>query len=264
MGCRAKLLTMRGLEDKVVVVAGGAGGIGTATSIRLAEEGAKVVVGDLNEGAAKEVADQISSKGGTAIAAQFDVADDASIAALVAAALDAFGGIDGCHANAADLSVPVIMGDTDALDVDLDIWDRTMQVNLRGFLLCTRHVVPEMLKRGGGAIVYTSSAAAFVGETARPSYAAAKSGVNALMRHVASKWGKQHIRANAIAPGLIVSDQMSDVIPKEMQDRTLKGTRSWRLGHPRDIAAMVAFLLSDDGEWVNGQVVSVDGGVTMR
>jgi NAD(P)-dependent dehydrogenase (short-subunit alcohol dehydrogenase family) len=255
---------MRGLREKVVVVAGGAGGIGTATCVRLAEEGAKVVVGDLNETAAKEVADRITSTGGSALAAQFDVADDESVAALVATAVDAFGGVDLCHANAADLSVPVIMGDTDALDVDLDIWDRTMQVNLRGFLLCTRHVIPELLKRGGGAIVYTSSAAAFVGEPARPSYAAAKSGVNALMRHVASKWGKQHVRANAIAPGLIVSDQMSEVIPQDMQQRTLKGTRSWRLGHPNDIAAMVAFLLSDDGEWVNGQVISVDGGVTLR
>lgn len=255
---------MRGLEGKVVVVAGGAGGIGTATSVRLGEEGAKVVVGDLNEAAAQAVVDRITGAGGEAIAVQFDVSNDDAVAALVHAGVDAFGGIDACHANAADLSVPVIMGDTDALDVDLDIWDRTMQVNLRGFLLCTRHVVPELLRRGGGAIVYTSSAASFVGEPARPSYAAAKSGVNALMRHVASKWGKQHVRANAIAPGLVVSDQMSEVIPKDMQDRTLKGTRSWRLGHPRDIAAMVAFLLSDDGEWINGQVISVDGGVTLR
>src|SRR5882724_5135273 len=97
--------------------------------------------------------------------------------------------------GAGDLSVPVIMGDTDALDVALAIWDRTMQVNLRGFLLTTRHVIPQMLDRGAGAIVFTSSAASFVGEPARPSYAAAKSGVNALMRHVASKWGKQRIRA---------------------------------------------------------------------
>lgn len=255
---------MRGLEGKVVVVAGGAGGIGTATSIRLGEEGAHVVVGDLNEAAARAVAQQVTKAGGAAIAVPFDVSDDSSVAALVAAAVDEFGGVDLCHANAADLSVPVIMGDTDALDVDLAIWDRTMEVNLRGFLLCTRHVIPQFLDRGAGAIVYTSSAASFVGEPARPSYAAAKSGVNALMRHVASKWGKKHIRANAIAPGLVVSDEMSEVIPKDMQERTLKGTRSWRLGHPRDIAAMVAFLLSDDGEWVNGQVISVDGGVTMR
>lgn len=255
---------MRGLEGKVVVVAGGAGGIGTATSVRLGEEGAKVVVGDLNDAAAKEVAERISSSGGAAIAVPFDVSDDDSVAALIGAAVDAFGGIDGLHANAADLSVPVIMGDTDALDIDLEIWDRTMHVNLRGFLLCTRHVVPHLLERGGGAIVYTSSAASFVGEPARPAYAAAKSGVNALTRHVASKWGKKRVRANAIAPGLVISDQMSDVIPKDLQDRTLKGTRSARLGHPNDIAAMVAFLMSDDGEWVNGQVISVDGGVTLR
>jgi NAD(P)-dependent dehydrogenase (short-subunit alcohol dehydrogenase family) len=255
---------MRGLKDKVVVMAGGAGGIGTATSVRLGEEGAKVVVGDLNESAANDVAGRITASGGTAIGVQFDVADEASVAALFAAAKEAFGGVDRCHANAADLSVPVIMGDTDALDVALEVWDRTMQVNLRGFLLCTRYAIPAFAERGGGAIVYTSSAASFVGEPARPSYAAAKSGVNALMRHVASRWGKQHVRANAIAPGLIVSDEMSEVIPKDMQDRTLKGTRSWRLGHPRDIAAMVAFLLSDDGEWINGQVVSVDGGVTLR
>jgi NAD(P)-dependent dehydrogenase (short-subunit alcohol dehydrogenase family) len=255
---------MRGLRGKVAVVAGGAGGIGTATSYRLAEEGTNVVVGDLNADAAQAVARHIVARGGAAIGVQFDIADEGSVAALVDAAVDEFGGVDLCHANAADLSVPVIMGDTDALDVDLAIWDRTMQVNLRGFLLTTRHVIPQMLDRGAGAIVYTSSAASFVGEPARPSYAAAKSGVNALMRHVASKWGKQRIRANAIAPGLVVSDEMSEVIPEDLQRRTLKGTRLWRLGHPNDIAAMVAFLLSDDGEWITGQVVSVDGGVTLR
>ncbi|HEV3226430.1 MAG TPA: SDR family oxidoreductase [Acidimicrobiales bacterium] len=255
---------MRGLHGTVVVVAGGAGGIGTATSLRLGEEGASVVVGDLNEAAAHEVARRITAAGGRAVAASFDVADDASVAALFEAADAAFGGVDCVHANAADLSVPVIMGDTDALDVDLDVWDRTLAVNLRGFLLCTRHAIPRLLERGGGAIVYTSSAASFVGEPARPSYAAAKSGVNALMRHVASRWGKQRVRANAVAPGLVVSDEMSEVIPQDLQQRTLKGTRSWRLGHPRDIAAMVAFLMSDDGEWINGQVISVDGGVTLR
>src|SRR3954447_3486790 len=107
---------MRGLKDKVAVVAGGAGGIGTATSIRLAEEGARVVVGDLNEDAAKAAADRITAGGGTAIPVPFDVSDEDSVRDLMAAAVDAFGGVDLCHANAADLSVPVITGDTDALD----------------------------------------------------------------------------------------------------------------------------------------------------
>jgi NAD(P)-dependent dehydrogenase (short-subunit alcohol dehydrogenase family) len=253
---------MRGLDGKVAVIAGGAGGIGTATSVRLGEEGARVVVGDLDENAAVDVAAQITSVGGEAIGVQFDVSDDDSVGALIGAAVDAFGGVDLVHANAADLSI--VMSDTNALDIDLDIWDRTLHVNLRGFLLCTRHAIPQFLERGGGAIVYTSSAASFVGEPERPAYASAKSGVNALMRHVASKYGKKHIRANAIAPGLVVSDRMREVMPQAMLDGTLKGTRSWRLGHPTDIAAMVAFLLSDDGEWINGQVISVDGGVTLR
>jgi NAD(P)-dependent dehydrogenase (short-subunit alcohol dehydrogenase family) len=252
---------MRGLEGKVAVVAGGAGGIGTATSMRLAEEGCKVVVGDLSD-EASAVAAAIKAAGGDAISCSVDISDDASVEALITSANEAYGGVDLFHANAADLSI--IMSDTNVLDIDLDIWDHTMAVNLRGFLLCTRHAIPQFQERGGGAIVYTSSAASFVGEPERPAYAAAKSGVNALMRHVASRFGKQHIRANAIAPGLIVSDRMREVMPQALLDGTLKGTRSWRLGHPTDIAAMVAFLLSADGEWVNGQVISVDGGVTLR
>ena len=242
-------------------MAGGAGGIGTATCLRLAAEGCKVVVGDISDEAADVVA-AITAVGGEATACTVDISDDDSVAALVATAVTEYGSIDLFHANAADLSI--VMSDTNALDIDLDIWDRTLTVNLRGFLLCTRHVIPHFLEQGGGAIVYTSSAASFVGEPERPAYAAAKSGVNALMRHVASKYGKKHIRANAIAPGLIVSDRMREVMPPALLEGTLKGTRSWRLGHPNDIAAMVAFLLSDDGEWINGQVISVDGGVTLR
>jgi NAD(P)-dependent dehydrogenase (short-subunit alcohol dehydrogenase family) len=229
--------------------------------MRLAEEGCKVVVGDLSDEASAVVA-AIKAAGGDAISCSVDISDDKSVEGLITSANEAYGGVDLFHANAADLSI--IMSDTNVLDIDLDIWDHTMAVNLRGFLLCTRHAIPQFQERGGGAIVYTSSAASFVGEPERPAYAAAKSGVNALMRHVASRFGKHHIRANAIAPGLIVSDRMREVMPQALLDGTLKGTRSWRLGHPTDIAAMVAFLLSDDGEWVNGQVISVDGGVTLR
>src|SRR5436190_3147658 len=210
---------MRGLEGKVVVVAGGAGGIGTATSLRLAQEGCKVVVGDISDEGAAVVA-AIKGSGGEATACSVDISDDSSVGALIATAVEVYGGIDLFHANAADLSI--VMSDTNALDIDLDIWDRTLNVNLRGFLLCTRHAIPQFLERGGGAMVYTSSAASFVGEPERPAYAAAKSGVNALMRHVASKYGKKHIRANAIAPGLIVSDRMRAVMPEAALDGTLK------------------------------------------
>ncbi len=171
---------MRGLTDKVAVVAGGGSGIGAATAVRLGEEGAQVVVGDLAADNAEAVAAGIRRSGGRAVSAEFDISVDESVDALMAAAVAAFGGVDRLHANAADMTAAAILSDTDAVDVDLGVFDRTIEVNLRGFLLCTRHVVPLMLQRGGGAIVYTSSATAHVGEPQRPSYGISKSGINAL------------------------------------------------------------------------------------
>lgn len=255
---------MRGLNAKAVLVAGGAGGIGTATCLRLAEEGARVAVGDLDRDAAEAVAGQIRSAGGEALSMGLDIGDEESVISAVQATVEAFGRLDGVHVNAADLSPETIGRDTDAVDIDLDAFDRTIRTNLRGHLLCTRHAVPQLLEGGGGALVYTSSAAAFIGERERPAYAVAKSGINAMVRHVASKWGKKGVRANAIAPGLVLTDTIQQSLDPSFRDMALKGSRSPRLGRPADIAAMVAFLLSADAEWINGQVVSVDGGATMR
>jgi NAD(P)-dependent dehydrogenase (short-subunit alcohol dehydrogenase family) len=251
---------MRGLTRKVVVVAGGAGGIGTATSVRLSEEGAAVVVGDVNVNAAEVVVARIRATGGTAIAVQVDISDDASVAALVEAAIKTYGGVDMLHVNAAANTTL----DSDALSVPLEVFDQTIAVDLRGHLLCTRHALPELLKRGGGAIVYTSSGAAFVGQPERPCYAMAKSGLHALVRHVATRWGKKGVRANAVAPGLVVHEGINNALPEGLQDAVLRVTPSPRLGKPEDVAAMVAFLFSDDGQWINGQVISVDGGGTQR
>jgi NAD(P)-dependent dehydrogenase (short-subunit alcohol dehydrogenase family) len=121
-----------------------------------------------------------------------------------------------------------------------------------------------MLERGGGAIVYTSSGAAFIGEAERPSYAMAKAGIHALMRHVASRWGKAGIRANVVAPGFVLTENNLKTMPEQLKVLALGKTRSTRTGKPEDIAAMACLLLSDDGEWINGQVISVDGGATMR
>lgn len=255
---------MRGLAGKVAVVAGGAGGIGTATSIRLAEEGASVVVGDVNAEAAAEVAARIHSAGGRAIARGFDISDEAQVSDLVQVAIKEFGGIDALHANAADLSPGVIGGDSDVVDMAMEVFDRTVAVNLRGHVLCARRAVPAMLERGGGALVFTSSAAAYVGEPERPAYAITKSGITALVRHIASRWGKKGIRANAIAPGLVLTPTVQEGLEPQFRERVLRIGRSARLGRPEDIAAMAAYLMSDDGEWINGQVLSVDGGALMR
>ncbi len=255
---------MRGLPGKVIVLAGGAGGIGTATCTRLAEEGATVVVGDIDQGAAEAIASGITAAGGRAVGTGVDVRDEESVARLYGLAVDAFGGVDGTHINAADLRPEVIFSDTDAGDVDLGVFDHTLDVDLRGHLLCARAAIPVLLARGGGAIVHTSSAAAFMGDRTRPSYAIAKSGINALVRHMAARWGKEGIRANAVAPGVVITPTVAARGVSDFQREALKRTPSPRLGRPGDIAAMVAFLLSDDGEWVNGQVVSVDGGSTKR
>ena len=253
---------MRRLENKVLVVVGGATGIGEATAQRLAAEGAHVVIGDVNHLGAQQVVERILAAGGIARAQACDIADDRSVAALIAAAVSAYGGLDGIHINAADLKA--IRHDTDAVEVDLDIFDRTLAVNLRGHLLCTRHAIPQLLKRGGGAIVYTSSGAADMGEPTRVSYAVSKSGLQALMRHVAARWGKEGIRANAIAPGLVITEQLKAHFPENLRKATLAITRSPRLGTSEDIAAMVAMLMSADGEWINGQTIGVDGGALFR
>lgn len=253
---------MRRLEGKVLIVAGGGSGIGAVVAQRLAQEGAAVVVGDLNAAAAEAVAASIVASGGRASGIGCDIADEAAANALVAAAVRDHGGLDGIHVNAADMQA--IRSDGDALQLDLAVFDRTLAVNLRGHLLCTRAALPELLKRGGGAIVYTSSGAADMGEPTRLSYAVSKSGLHALMRHVASRWGKQGIRANAVAPGLVITEQLREHFPENLRQATLAITRSPRLGASEDIAAMVAMLMSADGEWINGQVIGVDGGAMFR
>jgi NAD(P)-dependent dehydrogenase (short-subunit alcohol dehydrogenase family) len=249
---------MRGLNDRIVVVAGAATGIGAASAGRLAEEGAKVVVGDINLAGAEETAHAIESAGGTAIAVHYDQADDSSVAKLIAHAVDHFGGLHGLHANAADGR------DTDLLDMDIAVWERTLRVDLIGYAVAIREALPHLLAAGGGGIVCTSSDACSIGEPTRPAYAAAKAGVNALIRHVASRWGKEGIRANAIAPGMVLTETAKREVGQDFLDEMRAAHRSPRLGEPTDIAAAVAYLLSDDGEWVNGQVWSVDGGVYLR
>ena len=253
----------RGLTGKVAVIAGGATGIGAATAARLGAEGALVVVGDISGAGAEATAQAILATGGSATAVSFDLADPASVRALIDSAVDEFGGVDLLFNVGSDMSM--LRGDTDVVDIDLDVWNRTMTVTLRGYLASMKYAIPAMLTRGGGAIVNMSSAAAFIGEPTRPAYATAKAGIGAPTRPVASQWGKDGIRCNAVAPGFTGTEMMR-AVPQwpELEAAALRGTRSTRVGHPDDIAAMVAFLMSDEGAWVNGQVINIDGGALLR
>jgi NAD(P)-dependent dehydrogenase (short-subunit alcohol dehydrogenase family) len=254
---------MGSLTDKVAVVVGGATGIGAATAVRLGAEGCRVVVGDVAAEAAARTAARITAAGDTAVHVAFDLADPPSVAALMDAAATAFDGVDLLFNVGADMGA--IRSDTDVVDIEFDVWDRVMAVNLRGYVAAMKYAIPLMLRRGGGAIVNMSSAAAFQGEPARPAYATAKAGIGALTRHVASRWGKDGVRCNAVAPGFTATETIRSV-PQwpELEAGALKRIRGTRVGEPGDIAALVAFLLSDEGGWINGQVVNIDGGTVLR
>ncbi|WP_395397665.1 SDR family NAD(P)-dependent oxidoreductase [Novosphingobium sp. BL-8A] len=252
------------LAGKRLVVIGAGTGIGAATAERLCAEGARVAVLDINMPAAEAVASRLADEGHDAFAVAVDIADEASVDAAISQAAARLGGLDGAHVNAADLRT--IFADSDALALDLAVFDRTLAVNLRGHLLCTRAVLPHLLAAGGGAIVYTSSDAGDIGEPERPSYAASKSGLNALMRHVASRWGKQGVTANCVAPGFVMTPEMTagGQVPSDWIALCLEQTRSTRLGKAEDIAGVAAMLLSEDGRWINGQVVHVNGGALLN
>jgi NAD(P)-dependent dehydrogenase (short-subunit alcohol dehydrogenase family) len=253
------------LKDRRIIVFGSATGIGAATVKRLAQEGARVCAADINVDVAQQVA---RAAGGDCFAILCDISDEASVNAATEAAVSRFGGLDGAHINAADLRV--IMNDSDALAIDLEVFDRTVAVNLRGHLLCTRAVVPHLTKNAASAIVYTSSGSAHGGEPTRPCYAMTKAGVNALMRHVAARWGREGLTANALAPGFTVTGEMRVQMEanaeeaKKWADYFMSRTPHTRLGESEDHAAMVALLLSDDGRWINGTVIDVNGGSLMR
>jgi NAD(P)-dependent dehydrogenase (short-subunit alcohol dehydrogenase family) len=255
---------MRGLTGKVIVVAGGgtaaAGpGNGAATAIRLADEGASVVVGDLSGDAANGTVGLIEDRGGRAVALEFDIADDESVRALVACAIEHYGAVDGLHVNAADMSPDVmgVDGETDLLTIPLPVWQRTLDVNLTGFLLMARAVIPCLLERGGGGITNTVSDAIYAGENVRVAYATSKCALIGVTHHIASRWGRDGIRCNSISPGIIARNEE---MAAALLDRNRREPRSMRAGRADDIASMAAYLLSDDGAWVNGQVWSVNGG----
>ncbi|MCL2489534.1 MAG: SDR family oxidoreductase [Propionibacteriaceae bacterium] len=251
-------------SGKRFVVAGSATGIGAATARRLGAGGASVMLGDINIDGANTVAQQIVRAGGTATSGQFDMTDPVSIDALIEAAVDEFDGLDGIANIAADMSPDNIGRDVGLVDLDMAVWDHTLRVNLTGTALLCKAAIPHLIKAGGGSIVNTSSGAASVGEPVRVAYAVAKSGINALTRHIASAYGPQGVRANAVAPGMVLTEAGRKNMPPETLDALTEATPLQRLGRPDDIAQAICYLLSDDPSWVTGQVWHVNGGSGYR
>ncbi len=253
---------MKRLEDKVIVLAG-SGAIGGACARRYASEGAVVVIGDRNADVAAASAEEVIAAGGRAVSQHLDGTSAESIQSLVDRAVTDFGGIDAFHANYASFVDGTIS--VDVLDLPMETWDEEMEVDARGFVLCTKAAVPELLKRGGGAMLYTSSGAAYEVAPIRVAYSMAKASILALMRHVATRFGPQNIRANVIAPGLILHPRLEKKFDEATKKAFMRSNMfKDRLGEPDDIAAMAAFLMSSDAKYVTAQVMCVDGGATSR
>jgi NAD(P)-dependent dehydrogenase (short-subunit alcohol dehydrogenase family) len=245
------------LDEKVALLSGGASGIGRATAMLLAQEGALVAIGDVALEGAQAIAEEINHSGGQALAAHCDVRDEESVASFIELAASAFGGIDCLDHNAA-WSHPRL--DTDAGDIDLGIWARVMETNTRGALLLARHAIPHMIERGGGSIVNISSGTSTIGESTRVAYGVSKAAINQLTRHLATRYGRDGIRANAIAPGFILTETAETQVPGDIKTRLAASNPTRRLGRPEDIAKVAVFLFSEAASYVNGQLLHVDGG----
>ena len=250
------------LGGRVASVTGGASGIGRASARRLAAEGAAVAIGDLDEPGAQRVASEIEAAGGRALAIRTDVSEEVDFEALIRLTVARFGRLDILHNNAAALGAARVGQDEMVDSLDVDVWDRTMAINTRSVMLGCKHAIPHMLAAGGGSIINTSSGAALLGGLSGTAYATSKAAVNCLTQYVATQFGKRGIRCNAILPGLILTPAVDLGMSEDAVQMILDHHMTAEAGQPEDIAAMVAFLASDESRYVTGQLLRVDGGIT--
>jgi NAD(P)-dependent dehydrogenase (short-subunit alcohol dehydrogenase family) len=252
------MTSCRRLEGRVAVVTGGASGIGAATVRRMVAEGASVAIGDINGGAAAQLAKEI---GDAAIGVEFDAGDVASVESLVSDTVDRFGHLDILYNNAAIMRPDHIAKDTTPVDIDFDVWDKTFQVNVRGYLAGVKYAVPHMLAAGGGSIIMTVSGSAVLGDLSNIAYGASKGAITTFIKYVATIYGKSNIRCNGINPGLIRTEGGKKNVYGPMVEIMERNTLGPRLGEPEDMAALVAFLASDDAAYITGTVIDADGGM---
>lgn len=249
------------LKDRVAIVTGGGAGVGEAIAVRYAREGAKVVVAEIEPARGEKVVNAIRQLGGDALFVQTDVASEQQIQTLVETALAQFGQIDVLVNNAAVLLAPK---ESRAHELTNEVWDRTMNVNLRGYWLCSKYVIPSMLRRGG-SIIFIASRTGLRGFARLAAYSTSKGGVFALMRSMAVDYAADHIRVNAIVPGTMDTPmnaaQLSDPRARE---KFIAKTPAGRLGIGEDIAGLATFLASDDAGFCIGGVYMADGGADVK
>jgi len=246
------------MDGKVAIVTGGGGGIGSETSRLLAEEGARVVVADLAFERAVAVAEEI---GDAASAVHFDQEDPESVRVLMDGVMESHGRIDLLHNNAALTDVEIFNRDKAITDTDIDVWDAAYRINLRGYVLGAKHVMPHMAANGGGAIVNMATDAGLAADTKHIAYGVTKSAVINLTQYIATHGGRQGIRCNSISPGAIFTETLRRNQSPESIEMLQRHQLTVGLGQPIDIARLVLFLGSEESKFITGQNVSCDGGL---
>ncbi|MCK6625710.1 MAG: beta-ketoacyl-ACP reductase [Anaerolineae bacterium] len=245
------------LKDKVAIITGAGRGIGRATALRFAEEGARVVVADVDLDEAQSVADEIAAKDGRAVAVKVNVTDRASINAMVQTVLDHFGGrIDVLINNAGTIR------DSQLVKMTEENFDLVININLKGVFNCTQAVVPTMIAQGSGVILSTSSLVAPYGNYGQTNYVASKAGVVGMTKVWARELGRKGIRVNAVAPGFIET-RLTAGIPEKVVEKLVERISLGHFGQPVDIANAFVWLASDEARYVSGHVLAVDGGATL-
>jgi meso-butanediol dehydrogenase / (S,S)-butanediol dehydrogenase / diacetyl reductase len=257
------------LEGKVAIITGAGSGIGRATARRFAEEGARLVINDISEEYLSELTGSLAVEHRAVLG---DVSEEETAERLVQTAKDEFGRVDVLVNNVGDLFIAEIT------ETSVEDWDRLMATNLRSMFLCCKHVIPSMLEQGGGAIVNLSSISAFIGqetEEGGPSffaYSVTKAGARQLATSLATRYAKQGIRVNAVAPGATRTKQVRHFLPDLSQEDEdaiwenagAQGTPMGRVGRPEEIAAVIAFLASDEASFITGATIAADGGYLAR